>query len=416
MNLKFLTCSFGFISGFLILITGNTLNFWLAKYGVSREIIGIFSLVALPYAFNFLWAPIFDNFTLSFLPLNINYRLKWLAVIYIACFVVTIFIASSSIDGPLFTISAGLIILAFLNSSQDLILNSIRTEITPHDLKSTYSGFYIFGYRAGMVFSGPLAIYASEYISFSLSYLIFAFFYLALIGFIFLMAHLKLVAKEEIAHSNKDLDKRTSIFSALIGIGELRLTLMILSFLALYRIGDNFISVMINPYLIYHNFTEEQIAFAGKFSGIVGSAIGGIMASFILNNKNLVYYLFWFGIIHSISHLSYLMIGIFGLPALSLLLATICDSVTSGLAMSAYIGLITCLCNGKYKATQYAIFTAMMGLSRTLLSSASGFAASFLGWTGFFIASMLMIIPSLIILKLLENKINNRINNGYFNR
>ncbi len=50
----------GMMSGFTIMITGNTLNFWLAIEEIDIRTIGIFALVTLPYAINFLWAPIFD--------------------------------------------------------------------------------------------------------------------------------------------------------------------------------------------------------------------------------------------------------------------------------------------------------------------------------------------------------------------
>ena len=48
----------GLMSGFTIMITGNTLNFWLAKESIDIRTIGIFALISLPYAINFIWIPI----------------------------------------------------------------------------------------------------------------------------------------------------------------------------------------------------------------------------------------------------------------------------------------------------------------------------------------------------------------------
>lgn len=56
-NIKILKIAiFGFVSGMNLLLSGNTLNFWLASYDIDAAIIGIFSIVALPYAFKYLIA------------------------------------------------------------------------------------------------------------------------------------------------------------------------------------------------------------------------------------------------------------------------------------------------------------------------------------------------------------------------
>ena len=66
-QINFIVIVFGFISGFTLLTTGNTLNFWLTKELVNKETIGLFSLIAIPYSINFLWAPLFDRVKIPYL-------------------------------------------------------------------------------------------------------------------------------------------------------------------------------------------------------------------------------------------------------------------------------------------------------------------------------------------------------------
>ena len=42
-------------------LTGSTLSAWLAKGGVDKTTIGLFALVAIPYAYKFVWSPLVDG-------------------------------------------------------------------------------------------------------------------------------------------------------------------------------------------------------------------------------------------------------------------------------------------------------------------------------------------------------------------
>ena len=57
----------GFASGLPLLLTITVLQAWMQKEGVDLTVIGIMSLVGLPYTVKFLWAPFMDRFTLPFL-------------------------------------------------------------------------------------------------------------------------------------------------------------------------------------------------------------------------------------------------------------------------------------------------------------------------------------------------------------
>ena len=74
-----------FASGLPFNLTNFTLQAWLASARLDIKTIGIFSLVALPYIFKFLWAPLLDRY----LPPILGRRRGWI-VIYQACLAVGI--------------------------------------------------------------------------------------------------------------------------------------------------------------------------------------------------------------------------------------------------------------------------------------------------------------------------------------
>ena len=408
MSLNLTVWFFGFISGFLLLVTGNTLNFWLTKEGCDIQLVGLFSLVSIPYAFNFLWAPIFDSVKLKFIPINANHRIKWLIVLHLLG---ATGLASICLFDPIkspFFIAIFAVFIAFVNSSQDLILNALRSEITPPKLQAESSGVYVFGYRCGMVLSGPVAIFVSGYTSWQNIYFMFAFIYFCFPVILYISHNNQI----DTVNTSESLSSKTkpSFKSLLAEIGKPKTVFLILLFLALYRIADNFISVMINPFLLHHGFSESQIAIAGKLCGVLGAGFGGLLAGRIMSRNPITLCLFWFAVIHASAHSCYIVIAYVGANSLALFIATLLESITGGMTMAAYIGLITKLCRGKYRATQYALFTAMMGVSRTILPSFAGYIVETTGWTIFFVFAILMVIPSILILKLIEPKLLQRIN------
>ncbi|MEE8258852.1 MAG: hypothetical protein V3R20_04095, partial [Sphingomonadales bacterium] len=65
---------------------------------------------------------------------------------------------------------------------------------------------------------------------------------------------------------------------------------------------------------------------------------------------------------------------------------------------AVFVVYLSILCNIKYTATQYALFSSLFAISRTLLSTPSGILAFEFGWPSFFIFTMVAAIPGLILL------------------
>ncbi|MDX1916452.1 MAG: MFS transporter [Rickettsiaceae bacterium] len=394
---KFITSFFGFISGFLLLTTGNTLNFWISKKGFSLDTVGLFSLVCFPYAINFLWAPLLDRFDLKFIPIKTNFRIKWLILFYVMGFLICYLIAIVGINN-IYGICILSIILSWINSSQDIILGAYRAEYLPKNFIGPSSGFYIFGYRMGMVLSGPAAIYASKYTSFELQYLVFGTSYSIFAVSVLLIDSIKSYQEND----NSLVTTPYSLREIFENLGPRLLLFYIFIFLALYKLGDNLIGTMLNYYLLNLGFAEDQIALSGKLSGIFGSAAGGLIATNVMHKKNITDSLIIFGACHAFSHIGYILLSRTESYSIWLLIVTIFDSVTSGMSMSCYIAFITSLCHGRFKTTQYAIFSSVMGLSRAVFPAISGYIIATYDWDLFFVISIFMIIPSLIILKKIE--------------
>lgn len=398
---------FGLISGFNIMITGNTLNYWLAKENIALQTIGLLSLITLPYSINFLFAPIFDSLKIKYLDKIFGHRLSWICLTSIALvFFVYILSFLNPFDNLLLFASISLII-SFFSSMQDTILSAFRTEIVNKESLGFTSGIYIFGYRFGMLLANSGAIYLSIYLTFNEIYKIFAI--LIFIYLILLIVGVKYCRFNQNKYIEQTTNNSDGIFAfirnILKPIGSISFIILILIFLVLYRLPDNFINVMINPFLLHLNYDAFEIASVGKFWGVMGAIVGGLLGGFIMKKKNILDSILLFGIIHALAHILFIILKIYGKNSTLLFITIGAESITGGMTMTAYIAFISSLCQGKFRATQYSFFSSMMGISRSIFPIISGYIVVNFGWQNFFLFTTIITIPSLIVLLKIKTKL-----------
>lgn len=401
---------FGLLSGTTLLITGNTLNFWLATFGISKEYLGLFSMIALPYSLNFLWAYFFDCYNVPIITQFLGKRLSWITALSVAIAVLTLVMSCYSPRDHLIVIACLGISISFLSTSKDAVLGALRSEILSHEEQATTSGIYILGYRIGMLLSSSGSIILSTYTSWMFVYRVLAF--MVLILTILILLHKQYIHSKIYKHSvvQACTDQNSWSINYIINkVGGLKKLVYVLLFLILYRLPDNMISIMSNAFLLDLKFTPVEIAFYCKTLGTVGSILGSIIASIYMKRLNIKHSLFAFSIVHLLAHSLIVLQSIIGKNIAVLAISVCVESITGGMCMSAYIAFITYLCVGEYRATQYSIYTCMMGLSRTLFPSVSGFVVHEIGWTMFFVFCMISTIPSMIMCYSIayHNKLNN---------
>lgn len=407
----------GLMSGFSLMISGNTLNFWLTKEQVDIRTIGIFALISMPYAINFIWAPIFDTIKIPILSKMLGQRISWVLTVQILLSILVYTLSTIVHTQNLLLFGFYAFCVSFLSSAQDTILGALRTEIIDKRSQGAIAGIYIFGYRIGMLLSSSGAIYISVYIGWNLVYELFS------IIILFFPIILLLLTRQLVQYQNstisedyqKFLTKNNNfLFSQLINfiskiikpIGTPSYITLLILFLVLYRLADNFIVMMINPFLIHIGYSEFEIATAGKLFGVTSAITGGLIASYIMRKKDLLDSLLIFGSLHAIAHLLFIIQDIYGKNLFLLFILTGFESITGGMAMAAYIAFIASLCHGSFRATQYSFLSSMMGFSRAILPSLSGYVVTTVGWKIFFLFTFLVTLPSLVLIFFLRKNNN----------
>ncbi len=385
----------GFASGLPLALSGGTLQAWLTTAGVDIKTIGLFSMVAIPYTFKFLWSPIMDRITLPFL----DRRRGWILLCQVC---LAIFCTAMALLDPSEQTSVAAmlaLLLAFFSASQDIVIDAYRTDILKEKERGLGVGLTVTGYRIAMLVSGALALVLADHIGWKSTYLIMACLITTCIIFTLIAPESKLVDQtpatlyDAVIEPLKDLFFRKSI-------------LLILILIVLYKIGDAFAGTLTTAFLIRGaGFSPSDVGTINKGLGLLATILGAITGGALMTRLGLFRSLVFFGILQAISNLAFMALAMVGKSYPMMIFAVGLENICGGMGTAAFVSLLMALCNVRFSATQYALLSALASIGRVFVGPPSGYLVAYLGWSKFFFVTFLAAIPGLILLYFLKNQI-----------
>ncbi|NTW35662.1 MAG: MFS transporter, partial [Syntrophobacteraceae bacterium] len=169
----------GFASGLPLALTGTTLQAWMASEQVDLRVIGIFSLVGLPYTLKVLWAPLMDRFSMPWL----GRRRGWilLAQLLLGAFILAMGILSPAKTPWLVAIFA--LAVAYLSASQDIVVDAYRADVLERTELGAGAATTVVGYRVALLVSGALALILSDHLPWRSVYFLMGLLMMACVAF-----------------------------------------------------------------------------------------------------------------------------------------------------------------------------------------------------------------------------------------
>ncbi|MBF0229591.1 MAG: AmpG family muropeptide MFS transporter [Desulfamplus sp.] len=375
----------GFSCGVPLLLTISVLQAWMKQEGIDLGTIGIFSLVGLPYTLKFLWSPIFDRFTLPFF----GRRKGWLLISQILLIISIALLGFTNPAKAPFMVALAAFLVTFFSASQDIVVDAYRREDLRDEELGLGSSMYIYGYRAGMLLASGGGLILSDYIPFSMVYLIMA---ASLIPAVIAAS----LAPEPFTVKGQPKTIKEAVVEPLKEYFSRDGAILILLFILFYKIGDTMASAMTTPFYLDIGFTKTEIGAVVKVFGfwatLVGSFVGGVMMLKLGINTSL----WMFGILQALSTACFAWLAVVG-HNVSLLSGVIAfENISSGMGTAAYVAFMASMTDRRFTATQYALLSSLMGIPRVIASAPTGFIAEYTGWTIFFIFCTLIAIPGII--------------------
>lgn len=377
----------GFISGVPYALTSSTLQAWMADEKVNLGVIGIFSLVSLPYALKFLWSPFMDRYVPPFL----GRRRGWMVVaqvLLVASLVAMSFTKPSISPWPVALIA---VLVTFFAASQDIVIDAYRTEFLKPVEYGAGSAVYTMGYRLAMLFSGAFALVLADHMPWHMVYLLMA----AVMG---LGIVITVFAPEP---KTASLAPKTLRDAVVLPFGEFmkrRGSIEVIAFMILYKLDIWMVLALMTPFLLQLGFTKTEVGGALKTFGMIATIAGSFVGGGFMIKIGMKRALWFFGIFQAVSGAAFMTLASVGKSYSLLFAAVSIENFCSGMGIAAYSAFMMRLCDKRFTATQYALLTSLMAVTRAIAGAPSGFLVEWLGWQHYFLLSIFGGVPGLILL------------------
>ena len=377
----------GFSSGIPLALTGTTLQAWMATEKIDLAVIGVFSLVGLPYTVKYLWAPVMDRFVPPFL----GRRRGWMLVTQLGLVLAISAMAFSDPAGATGLFAVLALLVSFSSASQDVVIDAYRTEVLEPIELGPGAGVHILGYRIAMLTSGAIALILADRLPWKTVYLLMAG--SVLVGVIASLFSPEPQLKEKPPASLKEAVAEPFVeFLARPG------AIGILAFVILYKLDVVMATALTTPFMLELGFTKTDIGAVTKGFGMAATIVGTLAGGAYVARAGMLSSLWLFGILQSVSTLAFLALARLGHHYPMMVAAIGLENLCSGMGTAAYAAFLMSLCDKRFTATQYALLTSLMALSRVIVGAPTGYLAKTFGWEAYFLISMLAAVPGLLLL------------------
>ena len=426
----------GIISGFPWVLIGSSLSLWLKEDGLSRSTIGWAGLIFGVYAINYLWAPIIDRIRIPWLTNKIGHRRGWIVTMQ---FIILVSLVCWSTIDPTANLGAVIsigLVIAIASATQDITVDALRIEqIGENEGTSMQAGaaMAVVGWWTGYKLGGVVALNAAEYFQnagienyWQTTFLVLGIIIIACnIGLMFV--HEPQPTERQEAQRQTDqmiegklgssgiIGKSIAWISGTIGgpiisffkRNGLAIALGILGFVFLFKIGEAFLGRMSIVFYKEMGFSKGDIALYSKGIGWITTVVFTLLGGLFAIRSGVVKAMFISGILMAATNLLFAVLAWSGKSEWLFAAAVLLDDIAAAFATVAFVAFISLLVDRTYTATQYALLASIGTLGRTTLAASSGELVDWLNgdWGIFFVITTVMVIPSLICLWIIRNKL-----------
>ncbi len=409
----------GCSSGFPWVVIGSNLNGWLKDAGVGRAEIGLLGSVFTMYAINFMWAPLLDRVKLPLFG-RLGQRRGWILFCQAAMLLCLITMTTLKPSEQLFMTGLVALLVAIFSATQDIAIDAFRIDQFNDNERHLYplaAAMGIVGWWTGYSWPGALSFNMADSIGWhNVVWLMVAV--NALLIVFTLTVREPVVDREALqARAAKDyshvggftrwlLVTVVEPFRDFFRRNGIQVALTLMAFIFLFKIGEAFLGRMSIVFYKEVGFSNEQIGNYSKMFGWFVTVAFTLLGSVINARFGVIKGLMIGGLAMAASNLMFAWIAVAGPEVWLLLLTLVVDNFTTAFSTVAFVAFLTALTGRAFSATQYAMLASLGNLSRTTLASSSGYLVDWLGsWERFFIVTTLMVIPSLVMLWMLREKL-----------
>ncbi len=355
----------------------------LRKQGFSLGEIGLTSLLALPWALKFVWAPAVDRHSIA----RIGRRTSWIVPLQLGSVAILVALAASGRTSSMSVLMGAVFLLNLVAATQDIATDGLAVDMLEPSDRGFANGLQVAGYRVGMIVGGGVLLVLHDRLGASGTFLAMA----ALTA----LATLPILVTREPVLPAAEGARARKVVHFLRRPGSARLLLLLVA----YKAGDAFATSMLRPFLADAGLSLSDIGWllgtVGFVAGLVGALVGGGLVNRLGRRTSLVV----FGLLQAatVAGYAYLAIGTPSMRALYTLCAA--EHFAGGMATAA---LFTCMmdwCARESSATDYTVQASAVVIASGVASALAGFSAQALGYFGHFCLATALALAALVAVR-----------------
>jgi MFS transporter, PAT family, beta-lactamase induction signal transducer AmpG len=388
---RMLICIFtGFSSGLPLYVLLTLVPGWLRSEQVDLKAIGLFTLIQFPYTWKFVWSPLLDRFAFPLL----GRRRGWMLLTQCAL-LLSIGLTGGLIPATELTLIAALAALtAFLSASQDIVLDAYRREILSDAELGLGTAVHVNAYKIAGLIPGSLSLILADHFPWPTVFFVTALFMLPGLA-------MTLMVNEPVVPPGAPRTLRAAVvepFVEFVSRAGWREALLVLGFIFLYKLGDSMATALATPFYMDMGFTKSEIGLIAKNAGLWPSVIGGLLGGLWMVKLGINRALWVFGMAQALAILGFAALSQLPGNRSALACAIGFEALGVGLGTAAFTAFIARTTNPRYTATQFALFTSLAAVPRTLINATTGWIVERTGWFDFYLLCTLLAVPGMVLL------------------
>jgi MFS family permease len=354
--------------------------------GFSLKAISALSLVALPWALKFLWAPYLDHR---------GTRRGWLLLLQLSSIAATLVLTQLDLEGDYYVLIVAAFAFSIIAASQDVVTDGLAVRMLDARERGLANAIQVGAYRLGMILGGGLLLWILAKTNWTVMFACMA-------GLLALTVLPVLPLRESVSAADA-----AHISSMQLSVGwATRLfspgMLWFAGLIFCYRYGDQMASSLFGPFLRDYGLTRETIAVmkgtVGSATSLFGALLGGWLA-FSAGRRTAV---LASGIAQAACFSLYIAAA-FGVGDVNLLwAATIVEGVISTMATVALFTLMMDASDPEHAGTDYTLFASTVVLvgsignfSGAAIADAFGYGPTFIVGAVLALAGCLLVVWAL---------------------
>ncbi|MGH7509949.1 MAG: MFS transporter [Gemmatimonadales bacterium] len=367
-----------FASGFPFGLVNETLPVYLRTTGVGLVEIGLISAASFPWTFKFLWSPVVDR---------LGSRRQWIVGCLAGLTLLTLVLATVELSDMARWFWLLLVLMVTLSATQDVAIDAYTIEATTTRELGVANSVRIAAYRVAMFTAGGLLIWLAGRHGWPASFLTGA----ALVGAL-------TVAALFIPEPSRTVAVAISVWEPLRALLARPGIWAVALFALLFKIDIYAMEPMTRPFWVDRGFTLEEIGAILTPGRIIATVLGAVLGGLLTTRVGIFRGLWTLGIVQALSSLGYAAVASVPVSKPLIIGAALFENFAHGLGTAAFLAFLMSVCERRYAATQFAVLSALLALSRTLAGGASGVLAENLGYGRYFFLTFLLALPAFALL------------------